>query len=53
MSEQELEGKLKQILSDHKTLLEGVDYEDVTEESSPSFEHTQEEIHSDQKTIQN
>ena len=53
MSEEELEGKLKQILSDHKTLLEGVDYEDVTEESSPSSEHSQEETHSDQKTIQN
>ena len=52
MSEEELEGKLKQILSDHKTLLEGVDYEDVTEESSPSSEHTQEETHSDPKTIQ-
>jgi len=52
MSEEELEGKLKQILSDHKTLLEGVDYEDVTEESSPSSEHSQEETHSDQKTTQ-
>jgi phage terminase small subunit len=52
MSEQELEGKLKQILSDHKTLLEGVDYEDITEESSPSSEHTQEEKHSDQKNSQ-
>jgi len=53
MSEQELEGKLKQILSDHKTLLEGVDYEDVTEESSPSSEHSQLEEHSDPKTTQN
>jgi len=52
MSEQELEGKLKQILSDHKTLLEGVDYEDITEESSPSSEHTQLEEHSDQKNSQ-
>lgn len=52
MSEQELEGKLKQILSDHKSLLEGVDYEDVTEESSPSSEHSQLEEHSDQKTTQ-
>jgi phage terminase small subunit len=52
MSEQELEGKLKQILSDHKTLLEGVDYEDVTGESSPSSEHILLEEHSDQKMTQ-
>lgn len=52
MSEQELEGKLKQILSDHKSLLEGVDYEDVTEESSPSSEHILLEEHSDQKMTQ-
>ena len=52
MSEEELEGKLKQIVSDHKTLLEGIDYEEITEESSPSSEHNQEEIHSDPKTIQ-
>lgn len=52
MSEKELEGKLKQILSDHKTLLEGVDYEDVTDESSPSSSHSQSETHSDPKKIQ-
>ena len=52
MSEQELEGKLKQILSDHKTLLEDIDYEDITEESSPSSEHSLLEEHSDPKTTQ-
>lgn len=53
LSEKELEDKLKQIVSDHKTLLEGVDYEDITEESSPSSSHSQSETHSDPKTTQN
>lgn len=52
MSEEELESKLKQIVSDHKTLLEGVEYEDITEESSPSSSHNQSEIHSDLKKTQ-
>jgi len=52
MSEEELESKLKQIVSDHKTLLEGVEYEDITEESSPSSSHNPSETHSDQKTTQ-
>ena len=52
MSEEELEGKLKQIVEDHKTLLEGVDYEDITEESSPSSSHSPSETHSDPKKIQ-
>lgn len=52
MSEEELESKLKQIVSDHKTLLEGVEYEDITEESSPSSSHNPSEKHSDQKTTQ-
>ena len=53
LSEKELEDKLKQIVSDHKTLLEGVDYEDITEESSPSSSHSPSETHSDQKKTQN
>ena len=53
LSEKELEDKLKQIVSDHKTLLEGVDYEDITEESSPSSSHIPSETHSDQKKTQN
>lgn len=52
MSEEELEGKLKKILDDHKTLLEGVDYKEIIEESSQSSEHILLEEHSDQKKTQ-
>ena len=44
---------MKQILDDHKTLLEGVDYEEVKEEPSPSSQHNQSETHSDPKKIPN
>ena len=53
LSEDELQAKMKQILDDHKTLLEGVDYEEVKEESSQVSEHNQLETHSDQKNSQN
>ena len=53
LSEDELQAKMKQILEDHKTLLEGVDYEEVKEESSQVSEHNQLETHSDQKNSQN
>ena len=52
LTEDELQAKMKQILDDHKTLLEGVDYEEVKEESSQASEHNQLETHSDQKNSQ-
>lgn len=42
LSEEELESKMKQILSDHKTLLEGVDYEEVHNDiAQEEHSHTQ------------
>ena len=53
LTEDELEAKMKQILDDHKTLLEGVDYQEIKEEPSPSSQHNQSETHSDPKKIPN
>ena len=41
LSEEELELKMKQILSDHKTLLEGVDYQVHSDTDQEEHSHTQ------------